>query len=1015
MVLFFFILLLIFGTKVAAEMDIDVFPDLTAPTVVVMTDCHAMSPEEVERLLSFPIEVAVNGAASVRRVRSSSAQGYSFVWVEFNWGTNVQKARQIVSEKLAAVRSQLPQGVAQPILAPQSSVMGEILFLSIKADSTSMMQVRTLADWTIKPLILATNGVSQVTNIGGDYKQYQVLANPQKMAYYNISMLELEQTCRTLSQNSTGGVIREFGNEYLLRGIGRTNVLSVMESTFVKHIDGKPVRIGDVARVQIGAAPKMGYASHDASPAVIMSISKQPDANTLVVTKEIEVRLAALQASLPADVQIDTHIFRQADFIEAAINNVLKALLEGAILVTLILFLFLGNTRTTFISLLAIPLSLLGSVLVLKLLGMNINTMSLGGMVIAIGSLVDDAIIDVENVYKRLRQNYALPKKQRASSFKVVYTASCEIRSSIFNATIIIMIAFLPLFFLSGMEGRMLRPLGISFLVSLLVSLFVAMTLTPLLSKLLLSGDKFLAKQKEGNNFSKFLARFYERSLNFSFRYNKTVLVSISILFVFSLFIFSGFGRSLLPEFNEGSLVVSVVTPPGTSLDENNRLGKSIEQEMLKIPEIIATTRRTGRGELDEHAQATHSAEIDLPFQLHDRTKEEFLSEVRSRLAIFPGISVTIGQPLGHRIDHMISGTRANIAIKIFGDDLDQLYTIGNNIKESIDGIEGLVDIQVQQQVEVPQLQIIPNREVLAQYGISLEYFNNYINTGFGSEKIADIYEGQKKFDLTLRLDSTYTTHISRVGDALLSTSNGQKIPMGQLAEIKSVVGPSTISRENVQRTLVVSANVSGGDLRGVVTQIQSAVNAKVSLDEGYRVEYGGQFESEAKASKQLLFTSIAALFIIFFLLYNEFSDVKLAGMVLLSLPFSIIGGIFALYFGSGVLSIPATIGFISLSGIAVRNGILLVSNYQRLEKQGCPLEERIRKGSIDRLNAILMTASTGALALVPMAINGHQAGNEIQSPMAIVILGGMLSSTFLNLYIMPLVYQILQPKSVGT
>ena len=1001
------VVLLVFGTRTATNMDVDVFPDLTAPTVVVMTDAHGMASEEVERLVTFPIESAVNGATDVRRVRSSSAQGYSFVWVEFDWGTDIFKARQIVSEKLISVSSQMPLGVGQPTLAPQSSVMGEIFFVGIQSDSTSMMDLRTIAEWNVKPLILATGGVSQVTIIGGDYKQYQVLADPQKMNFFGVSMSELAEACKTISQNSTGGVLREFGNEYVVRGIARSSDLETLASSYIKSRNGKPVRLDDVAEVKIGSAPKMGYASGNAKPAIIISISKQPNANTLEVTQRIEKNLAELQKTFPADVKLDTKIFRQADFIETSVKNVQNALLEGAIFVIIILFLFLGSFRTTLISLLAIPLSLLGAILVLKGLGMTINTMSLGGMAIAIGSLVDDAIIDVENVYKRLRQNRQKPESERQSSFDVVFEASKEIRASILNATLIIMVAFLPLFFLSGMEGRMLKPLGIAFIVSLFVSLVVAMTLTPLLSKMLLSNDRYLAKNEKEKWLVRHLTHYYEKSLAWALGYKKAILSTTVVVFIGSLFIFSGFGRSFLPEFNEGALTLSVITKPGTSLEESNRLGNLVETELLSIPEVWSTARRTGRGELDEHSQTTNSAEIDVNFKLKARAQQEFMADVRATLSRIPGIAFTVGQPLGHRIDHMLSGTRANIAIKLFGTDLNRMFTIGNQIKSSIVNIEGLVDVNVDQQVEIPQIQIRANRDMLAQYGITIGQFNEFIDIAFGGEKLADIYEGQRSFDLVLRLNKDYTESMEGIRTALIDAGNGQKVPLEQVAEIVSVSGPSSISRENVQRKIVISANVAGRDLRSVVTDIRKSIEASVVLPEGYRVEYGGQFESEASASRTLMLTSIIAIVIIFLLLYQEFRNFRLAGIILLNLPLALIGGVFSIWITSGTLSIPAIIGFITLFGIATRNGILLISNYIRLQDQGVSLSETIVRGSSDRLNAILMTALTAALALIPLAVQGDLSGNEIQSPMAKVILGGLLTSTILNIYIVPIVYSI--------
>lgn len=999
--------------RTAINMDVDVFPDFTSPTVVVMTDAHGMASEEVERLVTFPIETSVNGATDVRRVRSVSSQGYSFVWVEFDWGTDIFKARQIVSEKLISISSQMPIGVGQPTLAPQSSIMGEIFLIGMQADSTSMMDLRTIAEWNVKPLILATGGVSQVTIIGGDYKQYQILANPEKMKYYHVSMLELADICKGISQNSSGSAVRQYGNEYAVRGIARTRDIEELGNSFIRSINGKPVRIRDVAEVKIGSAIKMGHASQNAKPAIILAVSKQPNTNTLELTELVETNLKGLQKTLPPDIVLDTKIFRQADFIETSVNNVQNALIEGGIFVVIILFLFLGNFRTTIISLTAIPLSLLGAILVLKALGLNINTMSLGGMAIAIGSLVDDAIIDVENVYKRLRQNQQKPKADRQSSFNVVFEASKEIRASILNATLIIIVAFLPLFFLSGMEGRMMQPLGISFIVSLFVSLIVAMTLTPLLTKLMLTDEKYLAKNEKEKWLVRKLTAWYEKSLTWALKHKKTVVFSSLGLFAISLVLFTSMGRSFLPEFNEGSLTLSVVTKPGASLEESNKLGNLVETELLSIPEINGTARRTGRGELDEHSQTVNSAEIDATFELKDRSREEFMADVRETIARIPGIAATVGQPLGHRIDHMLSGTRANIAIKLFGNDLNTMFIIGHQVKSAITGIEGLVDVNVDQQVEIPQIQIKANRNMLAEHGITISRFNEFVDIAFGSEKLADIYEGQSRFDLVLRLNGDYTETIEGIRAALIDTDNGKKVPLEHVADVVSVSGPSSISRENVQRKIVIAANIAGRDLRSVVEEIQSTIAENVELPEGYRIEYGGQFESEASASKTLMITSILAILIIFLLLFQEFRSFKLAGIVLLNLPLALIGGVFSVFFASGIISIPAIIGFITLFGIATRNGILLISNYQRLQSQGVSLIETITQGSSDRLNAILMTALTAALALIPLAIQGDLPGNEIQSPMAQVILGGLLTSTLLNIFIVPIVYSILNNRGI--
>lgn len=993
------------GIYSSRNMNIDVFPDLTAPTVVVMTDAKGMAAEEVERLVTFPIETAVNGATNVRRVRSASMQGYSFVWAEFNWGMDIFKARQIISEKMVALGNSLPSGIT-PVLAPQSSIMGEILFIGLQSDTTSMMELRTLADWVIKPAILATGGVSQVTNIGGELKQYQIIADPQRMRAYGVSLAELEEVGRSFSNNSVGSVIRDYGNEYALRGMARTTDLEALGNSLVKTVNGKPIVLSDVADVTIGHALRMGNASQNAKQSVILSVSKQPNINTLKVTEQIEANLNDIKKSLPSDVRMDTKIFRQADFIEASVNNVGRSLIEGALFAVVILFIFLASTRTTIISVVAIPLSLLGTCIVLYFMGMEINTMTLGGMCIAIGSLVDDAIIDVENVYKRLRENHRRPKEERLPVFDVVFEASKEIRASILNATLIIMVAFVPLFFLSGMEGRMLKPLGIAYIISLVMSMIVAMTVTPLLCKMMLSGDKYLDKNEKDSWITRTLSAGYFKSLSWVLAHKKTVVGSTLIAFVAAIVLFSTMGRSFLPEFNEGSAVITAVAKPGVSLDVNDQLGYLMEKELLKVPEVTGTARRTGRGELDEHSQSTYSAEIDVHFILKDRPREEVFNDMRHRLAGVPGVAITIGQPLGHRIDHMLSGTRANIAIKLFGTDLSRMFMIGNQIKSSIEGIDGLVDVAVEQQVETPQIQVRANRTALAKYGITVDDFNKFIEMAFSGEKIADIYEGQRKFDVILRLNGCDAANMESVRKALIDTGNGGKVPLEEVAEIVSAGGPNTISRENVQRKLVVSANVSGRDVGSVVSDIQNTVSEKIHLPEGYRVEYGGQFESAQSASRTLFITTIMALLIIYLLLYGEFKKVSLSALVLLNLPFALIGGVLSVFFTSDVISIPSIIGFITLFGVATRNGILLISRYQHLQQEGTPLGETVLHGSIDRLNPILMTALTSALALIPLVVNGDKAGNEIQSPMAVVVLGGLLTSTLLNLYVMPVVYE---------
>lgn len=998
------VLTVIGGIYSAKNIEVDVFPDLTMPTVVILTDASNMAPEEVERLVTFPIETAVNGATNVRRVRSSSSQGFSFVWVEFDWGMDIYRARQIISEKMSLLAGQLPDGVL-PMLAPQSSVMGEILFIGMQAETTSMMELRTLAEWIIKPAILATGGVSNVTIIGGDYKQYQVLADPVRMEMYGVSMAELEAAASAMCVNIGAGVVRDFGNEYNLRGMGRSNDVDELGSTVVKVVGDVSVRVADVADVIIAPAVKQGYAALNAAPAVILSISKQPGINTISVTENIERNLKDIARSLPEDVTLHTEIFRQADYIQSSVNNVGRSLVEGAICVILVLFLFLANLRSTFISLLAIPLSLLGTVIVLYLLGMDINTMTLGGMCIAIGSLVDDAIIDVENVYKRLRENHALPKEERRSSFKVVFEASSEIRASIIHATLIIMVTFMPLFFLSGLEGRMLKPLGIAYLIALVMSLIVAMTVTPLLCKLLLSGEKYLTRTEKKTWVERWLLGAYRSSLEWVLAHAKPVVGALMLLFALCIFLFTQMGRSFLPEFNENALTIAAVSRPGVSLEESNRLGAAIEKELLLVPEVTSTARRTGRGELDEHSQTSNGAEIDVNFVLGERSKAEFLAEVRGRLSKIPGVVTSVGQPLEHRIDHMVSGTQADLAIKVFGPDLSTLFRKGTEIKELLAVFPEVVDVNVEQQVETPQLQIRADREKLALYGITMEEFNSFIEAAFPGKKVGSVYEEERSFDLIIRLNQDYTESMEGVRRALIDTPDG-KVALDDIASIVSVGGPGSISRENVQRKVVVSANIASGDVAGTVDRVRGHLAKSLQLDEGYRLEYGGQFESADSASRTLWLATLVAILVVFVLLYSEFKSTTLSAVVLLNLPLALIGGILATYFTSAVMSIPAIIGLITLFGIATRNGILLVSRYQHLRYEGVSLDEAVLHGSADRLTPILMTAFTSALALVPMIMNGSASGNEIQSPMAVVVLGGLLSSTFLNVFIIPIAYR---------
>ena len=1016
------VLLLIGGTYTAMHTEVDVFPDLNAPTVVIMTEANGMAAEEVEQLVTFPVETAVNGATGVRRVRSSSTNGFSVVWVEFDWDTDIYLARQIVSEKLAVVNESLPANVGKPTLGPQSSILGEMLIVGLTADSTSMLDLRTIADWTIRPRLLSTGGVAQVAVLGGDIKEYQVQLDPERMRHYGVTLSEVMNITREMNLNANGGVLYEYGNEYIVRGVLSTDKVDQIAKAVVRSngVSGAPILLEDIADVQIGAKlPKLGTASERGKHAVLLTVTKQPATSTLELTDKLETSLQDLQKNLPADVKVSTDIFRQSRFIESSIGNVQKSLLEGGIFVVIVLFLFLANVRTTVISLVTLPLSLIASILALHYMGFTINTMSLGGMAIAIGSLVDDAIVDVENVYKRLHENRLKPAGEQLPILEVVFNASKEVRMPILNSTLIIIVSFVPLFFLSGMEGRMLVPLGIAFIVALIASTVVALTVTPVLCSYLLGKEKIKKQNNENSDsaVARKMKQWYGSALTFVLGHKKGVLGSTVGLFVVALGCFFTLGRSFLPPFNEGSFTINISSLPGISLEESDKMGHRAEELLLSIPEIQTVARKTGRAELDEHALGVNVSEIEAPFELKDRSRSELVAEVREKLGTIVGANVEIGQPISHRIDAMLSGTKANIAIKLFGDDLNRMFTLGNEIKSAIQGIPGIADLNVEQQIERPQLVISPKREMLAKYGISLPEFSEFVNVCLAGETVSQVYEKGKSFDLTVRVKDDLRDKMEKIRNLMIDTGDGQKIPLNYVAEIRSAMGPNTISRENVKRKIVISANVADRDLRSVVNDIQAQVDAQIKLPEGYHIEYGGQFESEQAASRTLALTSFMSIVVIFLLLYHEFRSVKESAIILINLPLALIGGVFALLITTGEVSIPAIIGFISLFGIATRNGMLLISHYNHLQQEeGYGVYDSVIRGSLDRLNPILMTALSSALALIPLALSGDLPGNEIQSPMAKVILGGLLTSTFLNGFIIPIVYLMMhrnqQPKT---
>lgn len=1013
MVLVASVLLMVGGTYMAFHTEVDVFPDLNAPTVVVMTEAGGMAAEEVERLVTFPIETAVNGATDVRRVRSSSTTGFSVVWVEFDWDTDIYLARQIVSEKLSTVSGSLPDNVSQPVLGPQSSILGEVLIVGLTADSTSMLDLRTLADWTVRPRLLSTGGVAQVAVLGGDIKEYQILIHPDRMKHYGVSLSEVMAATRGMNQNTSGGVIYQYGNEYIVRGLVSENDVEKLAQSALRTAQGTTVTLADVADVRIGAQqPKLGVASERGKPAVLLTVTKQPNTGTIELTAKLEEAIKDLKKNMPGDVHVSTDIFRQANFINSSIDNVQDSLIEGAIFVVIVLFMFLANVRTTVISLVTLPLSLLITLLVLHYMGLSINTMSLGGMAIAIGSLVDDAIVDVENVWKHLRQNRMLPVEERRPVLDVVFDASREVRMPILNSTIIIMVSFVPLFFLSGMEGKMLIPLGIAFIVSLFASTVVALTLTPVLCSYLLGGRKGSDSLPKEAFVAVWLKKYYETALLWVLGHKKIVTGGTAVLLVAAIGFFFTLGHSFLPSFNEGSFTINISSLPGISLEESDNIGRRAEKLLLTVPEIKTVARKTGRAELDEHALGVNVSEIEAPFELKDRTHAEVLADVRKKLSVLTGVNIEIGQPISHRIDAMLSGTQANIAIKLFGDDLNRMFLIGNEIKESVASVEGIADLNVEQQIERPELKIVPRRDMLRKYGITLPEFAEFVSVCMAGETVSQVYESGKSFNLVVRVDEDDRKTMERIEDMMIDTADGQRIPLVEVADVVSAKGPNTINRENVKRKIVVSANTSGRDLRSVVNDIQDRIEREIKLPEGYHIEYGGQFESEQAASRTLMITSLMSIVVIFLLLYMQFKNSFESGVIMLNLPLALIGGVFALVFTTGEVSIPAIIGFISLFGIATRNGMLLISRYNALRNEdGLTVRESVLHGSLDRLNPILMTALSSALALVPLALRGGLPGNEIQSPMAKVILGGLLTSTFLNAFILPVVYEWMHGK----
>ncbi|MDO5333887.1 MAG: efflux RND transporter permease subunit [bacterium] len=1011
-------LILVGGTIALIRSEIDIFPDLNAPTVVIMTEATGLAPEEVERLVTFPVETAVNGATGIRRVRSSSAMGFSVVWAEFNWETDIYRARQIVSERIATLAQSFPAGVKAPTLGPQSSILGEIMIIgltvndSIAPAGNHMGELRSIADRDIRPRLLSISGVSQVSVIGGDVSEYQILLNPALMKKFDVTLDDVLAATDAINENAVGGTHYEFGNEYIIKGVVNTRNCDDLAKTVVKSNAGSVVTLNDIAEVAMGASsPRLGSASVKARPAVLLTVTKQPLAATIQLTDRIEEELHSIAATLPPYVQISDDIFRQSDFISNSVSNLQSSLLEGALMVIIVLFFFLMNLRTTIVSLVSLPMSIIITVLILRGMNVTINTMTLGGIAIAIGSLVDDAIVDVENVYKRLRENRHRPESDRQPALHVIYEASKEVRTPIFNSSLIIVASFIPLFFLSGIEGRMLIPLGVAFIVALAASTVVALTLTPVLCSYMLSSDKATGMLNRQPWLAKNLRNAYSRSLEWCLLHGKVVITITAALFISAVILVFTLGRGFLPPFNEGSMTINVSTLPGFSLEESDRVGRMAEEIILATPEVRTVARKTGRAELDEHSLGVNVSEIEAPYTLSGRSRNEMVRDVRRRLSEIPGVNIEIGQPISHRIDAMLSGSEAQIAIKVFGTDLNKLFIYGREISTILKEIPGVTDVNLEQQMERPQLKITPRRELLARYGITPGQFARTVDVALAGMVVGEVYDGNLPYNITLKFNEDSRNSIAGLADIMIDSNVG-KIPLSYVADIESTTGPNTINRENVGRRIVISANVDGsGNLSGIVDKIRQRIDSEIQLPEGYHVTYGGQFENEARASRTLALATIIALLVIFMLLYADFRNLSQSMVILINMPLAMIGGVWILKLTGNDLNIPAIIGFISLLGIATRNGMLLMSRYNQLQIEGETLEQRVRSGSTDRLIPIVMTALTSALALIPLALRSGVPGNEIQSPLALVILGGLVSSTTLNIFVVPVLYKFISTR----
>jgi CzcA family heavy metal efflux pump len=999
-------LLLLWGVYETQRMAVDVLPDLTAPTVTVISEAHGMAPSEVERLITFPIETALNGATGVRRVRSNSDVGLAVVIVEFDWNTDIYQARQIVAEKLQLARGSLPPNIASPVLAPIASVMGEILFIALQSDQHDSLTLKTTADWTVRRRLLSVPGVAEVIPIGGDTKQYQVQVKPERLAAYKLTLADVVNAVRDSNRNASAGFYTVSGQEYLIQGIGRIRHLDDINEIVVAERNGQPVLVRHVADIKIGAALKRGTGSHNGKPAVILGVLKQPGVNTLELTQRLDEVLANIQSSLSKGMVLDANIFRQADFIAVSVDNLLDALRDGAILVVLIIFVFLMSGQATLITLLAIPLSMIAAILAMKAMGATINTMTLGGLAIALGALVDDAIIVVENTVRRMRENSRLPEAERRPVTALVFNASHEILGSIVFATLIIMLVFLPLFFLGGIEGRLLQPLGFAYIVAIAASLLVAVTVTPALCSLLLPASAAIREDKEGRLVI-WLKQRYKPLLERTLKQWKLISALSATGLTVALLALALSGRAFLPEFNEGSLTISAITLPGTSLQQSDQLAQRVEEIILQQPEVVSTARRTGRAELDPHAQQVFASEIDVSLKMQDRSKDEFLSDLRTSLTAVPGMAIVIGQPISHRIDHMLSGTRANIAIKIFGQDLVELRRLANQIKSLTAKVRGAVDVSIDNPADVPFLDVKFDRKAMARYGLTIDTVSAAIETAFAGQAVSRIMEDVGSFDLVVRYGAGAPEDLDVIRSTLIMTASGAQLPLHALADIRKTRGPNTISRENTQRKIVVMANVAGRDLAGVVKDIRAGIEQNVSLPSGYHVEYGGQFESAEQATRTLSIVGFIVIVGIFLLLFVAFRSAGDALLVMLNLPLALIGGVIGIYVSGGVLSVASIIGFITLFGIATRNGVMMISHIHHLvQEEGIrDLYRAVKQGALERLSPILMTALATGIALIPLALAGGEPGSEIQAPMAIVILFGLLTSTALNMLVIPALY----------